>query len=83
MKFETRQSEFERARAVLNSFIDKNPTYKAYLKAAKFEESQRQKEKARAIYERCLQELGQQAYDENFFMAFARFEVYHKQYTRA
>jgi crooked neck len=41
VKFEQRQKDFTRCREVLQKYIDSNPTPRAYIKAAKFEETHR------------------------------------------
>ena len=55
----------------------------SYLKAAKFEEKNKQHNSARAIYERALAELGKDALNENLFIAFCRFEIRMRNYKAA
>ena len=53
------------------------------MKAAKFEEQIRDRERARLYYERALAELGDKALNESFFLAFCRFEIKCKEFERA
>jgi len=55
----------------------------SYIKAAKFEESHRNRDQARLFYERALAELGHKAFDENFFVQFTKFEIRFKEHERA
>ena len=83
LKFEERVGTLDLCRAILELFIDHFPTPASYLKAAKFEESHRNRDQARLFYERALAELGPKAFDEYFFIQFTKFELRHKEYDRA
>ena len=58
LKFEERMGEPLRQREVLHQYMDAYPRLKTYLKVARFEIKHRNKEAARDIYERTLEELG-------------------------
>lgn len=74
VQFEVRMKRFDLARGVLEQFIKAHPDVASYMKAAKFEENQRNSKQAREIYERAIAELGQKVFDESFFIQFTRFE---------
>lgn len=60
-----------------------NPVPASYVKAAQFEEHQRNHTGARLYLERALAELGKKAFTEAFFLAFTKFEIRQKEYQRA
>jgi crooked neck len=74
---------YDRAREVYERFIKCHLEVKSYLKYAKFEAKYGTRDGARKIFERALNELGDDAQDEELFIAFADFEVYAKEYERA
>ena len=53
------------------------------MKAANFEEHQRNHANARLYYERALAELGRRAFNEQFFIHFTKFEIRQREYERA
>ena len=55
----------------------------SFIKAATFEEKQREAENARSIFERAMTELGKEAQDEHFLLKFIKFEIKQKQFERA
>jgi len=59
------------------------PKLRVYLKVAKFEIKLRNWEGARSIYEKTLEELGQEALKEEYFIDFAKFEIKNKEFERA
>lgn len=83
MKFEERLGEFENCREILKDYIDLNPSLRAYMKAAKFEQKRGSKDKARRFYERAFVELGELAIDADFIQQFCDFETKAKEYERA
>jgi crooked neck len=56
---------------------------RSYIKAAKFEERMKQKERARYFYERTIGELGEEALQQSFFIKFAKFEIRMREIERA
>lgn len=64
-------------------YMEAFPKLKVYLKVAKFEIKQKAWESARSIYERTLEELGQEALREEYFIDFGKFEIRNKEYERA
>lgn len=64
-------------------YMEAYPKLKTYLKVARFEIKQKDKESARAIYEKAIEELGQEALKEDYFIEFGRFEVKNKEFDRA
>ena len=83
LKFEQRQGQLDRCREILERFIDANPVAASYVKAANFEEHQRNHSNARLNYERALAELGKRAFSEQFFIQFTKFEIRQREYDRA
>lgn len=74
----------QNCRLILERFIDQSPEPHSYIKAAKFEEQQKNYTGARLLYERGLAELGRAAFQsESLFAAFAQFEIRQKEYLRA
>lgn len=72
LKFEERHGDPENVRKVLESFIDAHPLPRTYIKAANFEKNP---ERKRLYYERAIAELGEKAFEENFFISFTWFET--------
>ena len=60
--------QIERCRDILERFIDAKPLPSSYVKAANFEEHQRNHDRARLHFERALAELGKRAFSEQFFV---------------
>ena len=80
IKFEERYGTEDQVRAVLEDLIDAHPTTKAYIRAANFEWDSEWK---RYYFEWAIAELGDKAFDENFFITFTWFETKQKEYERA
>lgn len=59
------------------------PRLKSYLKVARFEIKNKNRDAARSIFERTLEELGQESLKEQYFIEFASFEHKNKEYERA
>ncbi|KAJ4453836.1 putative Protein crooked neck [Paratrimastix pyriformis] len=76
VKLEMRYHEHERARQILERFIQCHPVLPSYLKYAKFlEKNLHDIEGARAIYQRAYAELGLTfANTDQYYCAFAQFE---------
>lgn len=70
-------------REVLHRYMDAYPRLRTYLKVSRFEIKNRNREGARKIYERTLEELGQEALQEQYFIEFGRFELKNKENDRA
>lgn len=84
IKFEMRQGEIKRARAIYERYIALLPTCRSYLKYARWEEHQGSREKAREVYERALGgELPPEEQKKQLLVSFARFEERCKEYERA
>ncbi|CAD8136165.1 unnamed protein product [Paramecium octaurelia] len=83
LKFEERMGERENQRQIMYKYMEAFPKLKVYLKVAKFEIKQKAWDSARSIYERTLEELGQEALKEEYFIDFGRFEIRNKEYERA
>lgn len=56
-------------------YMEAFPKLRTYLKVAKFEIKCKNRESARKIYERSIEELGQEALKEEYFIEFAKFEI--------
>lgn len=63
--------------------MDTYPQLKVYMKVAQFEIKLKNVKAARKIYERTIEDLGQQAIQQDFFIEFAKFEKKNKEYERA
>jgi len=73
----------DHCRKIFERYVDCHPETKTYLRAAKFEEGIKERERSRLFYERGLAELGEKALDEDFFINFTRFEIKSKEFDRA
>lgn len=80
---ELRYGELDRARKVYQHYVVVHPDVKSWLKYAKFEEELGETEKARAVFEAALSQLGEDLADERLFIAFAKFEVRSREVDRA
>ena len=60
--------QIDKCRDILERFIDSSPVTASYVKAANFEEHQRNHGRARLNFERALAELGKRAFNEQFFI---------------
>lgn len=68
----------------MTRLIECHQVPQSYLRAAKYEEKQRDMAAARRLYERALAELGKDALnDDSLFIAFTKFEVRQRDYKRA
>lgn len=83
LKFEQRMGDLDKCRIILEKFIDVNPVPVSFVKAANFEEHQKNHARARAYYERALLELGKRAFNEAFFISFTKFEIRQHELERA
>jgi len=52
------------------------------LKVAKFEQKNKNKEYSRKIYEKAVEDLGEEALTEEYFLEFVKFETKNKEYDR-
>lgn len=83
VKLEERYHQLENARNVFERYLQCHQLPRAYIKYAKWEGRHSQVAQARAIYERALQELDESYLDEEFFLAFTKFEEIAKEKERA
>jgi crooked neck len=83
LKFEQRMGETENCRRIMYRYMTAHPRLKTYLKVCKFEEKNKNKQAARELYERTLEDLGEEAMKEDFFLAFAKFEIRQRDTERA
>ena len=83
VKFEERLGEKENCRKIMYKFLDAYPKLDVYLKVAKFEAKLKHFDDARFLYEKTLEDLGDEAFTENFFVQWAKFETRAKEYQRA
>lgn len=63
--------------------MDAFPRLKTYLKVIKFEVKLGFKAEARQLFEKTLEELGQEALKEEYFIQFAKFEIRNQECDRA
>ena len=64
-------------------FLEVHPSLAGYLKVVKLEVRSRNREGARALLERIITDLGNEAMVEEYFLEFSRFEVRNREYERA
>jgi crooked neck len=83
VKFEERMDEKEKCRKVMYKYLDAFPKLEVYLKVAKFEAKNKHYDDARFLYEKALEDLGDEAMTENFFIQWAKFEIRSKEFNRA
>ena len=68
-------NEPENQRKVMYQYMDVFPKLGVYLRVAKFEVKMHNKTSARKIFERTLEDLGEMALREEYFIEFGGFEV--------
>lgn len=83
IKFEERMGEIEKCREIMYRYLDAFPRPSTYLKVAKFEIKKKNYQNARKIYEKLAEDLGQEAFREDYFLSFALFETKQKEIERA
>jgi crooked neck len=83
VKFEERMGEKERCRRIMYKYMDAFPRLDVYLKVAKFEAKLKHYDDARFVYEKALEDLGDEAISETFFVQWAKFEMRAKEFQRA
>ena len=83
VKFEQRLGETEKCRRIMYKYMDAFPRLEVYLKVAKFEAKLKHYDDARFIYEKALEDLGDEAFSETFFVQWAHFEIRSKEFQRA
>lgn len=64
-------------------YMEAHPKLHTYLKVAKYEQKLRNFQAARDIYEKTIEDLGEEALKEDYFINFARFEIKNKEYDRS
>ncbi|KRX02037.1 hypothetical protein PPERSA_07682 [Pseudocohnilembus persalinus] len=83
LSFEQRMNEEENCRKIMYQFMDAHPKLSTYLKVAKFEIKSKNFDQARQVLEQTLEDLGQEALKEEYFVFFANFETKNKEFDRA
>lgn len=83
IKFEVRHKEFERARMIYRRFVQVHPTVQTWTRWAKFEEKIGDIEMARQVYQNAIDYLGEEANDQELFIAFAQLEINNNEFERA
>lgn len=83
INLEKRYKEYDNVREIFKRFIGSHPDTKNWLKWCKFEESIGRNDLARQIYEECINTLGDEYIDQNFYVSFAKFETRLKEIERA
>lgn len=68
MAFEKRMKEDEKCRNIMFRMMEAYPNLKTYLKVASSEVKSKFYDSARKIYEKTLEELGDQALKEDYFI---------------
>lgn len=83
VKFEERLGEKERCRRIMYKYLDAFPRLDVYIKVAKFEAKLKHYDDARFVFEKALEDLGDEAISETFFVQWAKFEMRAKEFQRA
>ena len=71
------------ARQLYERYIACHPTVTAWIKYAKFEVKNGERARARTVYERAVELLGQESDVEELYIMFAKFEEHCSEYERA
>ena len=74
IRMELRYNEIERARGIFERYVRCLPSVKSWVRYAKFEMKHGDPVAARRCYERAVEELGEDAQDEELYIRFAEFE---------
>jgi len=61
-------------------FLAEFPREKTYIKVAKYETKLKNIPLARKVYEKAMEDLGAAQITEQYYISFAKFELYHKEY---
>ena len=85
-----RYKETDRARLIYQRYVSNNPEPKNWIKWAKFEEDVGDIDRARALYEQCVDHMDREAQqtddpramDPNIFISFAKFESRQQEFDR-
>ena len=83
LKFEQRMGDMERCHNLMYRYLEAYPRLRTYLKVAKFEEKNKNRQGARQVFERVLEDLGDEGMKEEYFLTFGKFEMRCKEYDRA
>lgn len=83
VRFEERMGEHENCRKVMYKYLDAHPKLDTYLKVARYESKNRHFEDARFLFERALEDLGDECFKESFFIQWAKFEMRLREFERA
>lgn len=83
VRFEERMHEKEKSRKVMYRYLDCHPSLDTYLKVAKYEIKLRNYDDSRFIFEKTLNDLGELAFTEHFFIQWAKFELRSNELNRA
>ncbi len=81
-KFEERMGQIDNCRNVLYDYMNVKNSSQSYIKVAKFEEKHHNIKNARNIYEKGIQNLGNEALKEKYFMEYIKFEMKYKNYDK-
>merc|ERR1719393_254969 len=80
--FEQRVKEVEKARRVMERYVNCRPTQESFLRLCKFEEKHNNIARARSGFEKGIELLSGEL-DEKFYIKFAQFEQRQKEMERA
>ena len=80
--FEEKMGEYENARKVMYEYLNNVHNLESFLKVAKYEDRHKNFLSERKIFEEGLTELGKDALCQEYFLAFIKFELEHKEYDR-
>jgi len=82
IKFEIRQNEIQRARDLYSRVTILHHNVNTYLQWTKFERKYGSVQSTRSVYERALNELLDDAYNEDLLLSFAEYETSQREYQR-
>merc|ERR1719272_2777788 len=77
IKMEMRYGELDHCRVIWDRYTTAHNVPRAWIRYARWEEKQGEIQASRQVFERAMEALEEDANDEIFFQAFAKFELDH------
>ena len=82
LKFEESMGETEKRREIMYRYLQAYPRLRTFLKVTQFEIKNKNPSAARQIFEKAQEDLGEEVLKEEFFLAFAKFEIKNREIER-
>lgn len=79
----TRDQKLGRCRQIYERLLNTHQDLDSYLRYAKWEQKNADVSRARQVYERAVDEIGEESHEAKFFLSFANMEVQAKEHDRA